>query len=226
MSSKITIVADAGSCWLGRMDYAKRLIDTAKDAKVDVCKFQLFEGQVYRDAGNIEMRLDVFKDLYNYGKTIGMPVTASAFNKQSLELLTSMDVHHIKFAYSMRGCRDWIQGALNIGKRVVVTTNINDAYDLPRHDNLIKLVTQPRCKHADEYPITTKMNFDQIFPWRFQGFSDHSLGFLEAQMAVSHGAVWIEKHFRLEDGDCDEVPDGRFALNPKELKEFVWKVQK
>ena len=217
-------MADAGSCHLGKRAYAEKLIDVGKECGVDVVKFQLF-GKAYTEGGNIELPHELFKDLYNYGKTIGMPVTASVFDEKALELLIVMDVHHIKLGYSKRKQYGWIDGALNIGKKVVVTTNIHDAFDLPKHENLIKLITQPRCKHADEYAIVTKMHFEGLFDSRFEGFSDHSLGYMESSLAVSHGATWIEKHFRLDDEECDRVPDGRFALTPKQLKEYVWKVR-
>lgn len=224
------VVVDPGSTHLKRRDLAEKLIDTAKKAKASCIKFQLFKGEEYTDDGNIELPLDMFKDLYNYGKSIGIPVTASCFNLQAFELLMSLEVHHIKIAYSKRKRLDWIRGALSIGKRVVVTTNLHDSYDLPEHENLIKLVTQPRCKHADEYSVLTKMNFDGLFTHgdkkgQFQGFSDHSLGYLEAQSAVQHGAIWVEKHLRLNDSICSEVPDGRFALNPQQMEEFVWQVR-
>src|SRR5580765_1085356 len=210
------IVYDAGSTWMGKMEYGYKLIDLAKEARADAIKFQLFEGQEFIDAGNIPLRYDQFEDFYKYGLTVGMPVAASVFNKTAFEFITSIpDMHHIKFAYSMRHS-PLVRGAINLGKRTVVTTNIHDSVNLPNADNLIKLCTAPRCKHADEYAILSKMNFDGLFPNRFQGFSDHSLGYLEAQSAVQHKAHWIEKHISLGFSDTYDCPDGRFALRGEE----------
>lgn len=221
----VTIVFDVGSTWMGKMEYAQKAIELAKEAKADCIKFQLFKGKEYLDAGNIEMGFEQFGDLYQYGKTIDFPVAASVFNTEAYEfVLKYEDIHHIKFAYSMRK-NPMVLSSLHIGRRTVVTTNIHDSYDLPNQENLIKLITAPRCKQADEYAILTKMNFDGLFPKRFQGLSDHSLGYLEAQSAVQHKAIWIEKHINLGYSDCINCPDGRFSLDPQEAKEFVWKIR-
>lgn len=210
---------------MGKMDYARRLVDLSKEAGADAIKFQLFCGDEYTKAGNIEMNLLQFEEIYKYAKSVGQPIAASVFYKDAYEKVLDLpDMHHIKFAYSKRHS-PLIYSGLNIGRKIVVTTNIHDSFDLPVDKNLIKLMTQPRCKQADEYAIVNKMNFEGAFPDRFQGFSDHSLGYSESQRAVESGARWIEKHITPGFSDCIEVPDGRFALVPEEAREFVEKLR-
>lgn len=218
------IVCDPGSCWMGKKEFAQRLIVAAKEAGCDAVKFQLFEGEEFRKAGNIEMPLSLFYELQRVGRTEGIPVTASVFNQRSLEALLADDCHHIKFAYSQRHELKRIEQALEAKRKVVVTTHIMDKDIWPKHPNLIKLFVASDS-HGPLYPCNFELNFDGLFPDRFRGFSDHTLGSNQAVKAVNAGATWIEKHIRLDNAECEEVPDGRFALRPDELKEFVKRVR-
>ncbi len=223
MKNKITIIADPGSTWMGKKKYGCELIDVAKEAKCDAIKFQLFEGEAYRQSGNIELPMDLFTEFYQYGKQIGFPVTASVFDAKRLEFLMTKEVHHIKFGYSQRYEKS-IQGLLKTGYRVVVTLNYWDSFQIENNPQLIKLYTQIE-EGKTCYPALKENNFEGLFPHIFQGFSDHSLGNLQAQKAVQDGAMWIEKHLTLDYNDCLDCPDSKFALTPKQMKDFCWKVR-
>ena len=216
-----SIICDVGSTWMGKKAYAKELIHIAQDAGADAVKCQLFEGEEYKQAGNIEMPHDLFRELYQYGVEQGFPVTASVFNKKALELLLPMKLHHIKFSYSQRNQSELIHLAIKNNHKVVVSSGVMDA-DLPKE--VIKLYIALE-NGQPVYPNCREENFEGLFPMRFQGFSDHSLGYRQAVKAVQSGAYFIEKHIRPSYSECDSVPDGKFALKPRELKEFVQRVR-
>lgn len=215
----VTIVADAGSTWVNKKEYAKELIRVGKEIGLDCVKFQLFPNQPPYVPPNVYLSPELFKELFMYGKSIGMPVAASAFDRASVDFLSALDVHHIKFAYSQRKA-DEIVGMLNVGKKVVVSTNVQDAHDLPKFENLIKLQVTP-------YPWEVapgKVDMEGLFP-PMEGLSDHSLGIGQSLEAVRNGATWLERHMTLGYSDCLSVPDGRFALQPKKLEELVRSVK-
>ena len=219
----VTVVADAGSCFCGRRDFALELVRVAKEIGCSVVKFQLFSGEEFTKHGNIEMPKDLFRECYLEGKRLGIPVTASVFDDSWASFLSTFEVPFVKFAYSRRLDLAKIQGLLNIGRKVVVSTNPMDAWALPRHPNLVKLF----CPQVPEstYPNFMEIDFEGLIPERFDGFSDHSCGTKQTLKAVKHGATWIERHLRLTDEECDKVPDGKFALLPRQLENLIKEIK-
>ena len=63
--------------------------------------------------------------------------------------------------------------------------------------------------------INTIQNSFECIP----GYSDHTQGFISAQIAVSLGARYIEKHLTL-DNEL-QGPDHKASLNPENFKKFV-----
>ena len=56
------------------------------------------------------------------------------------------------------------------------------------------------------------------------GFSNHALGYDLDVLAISLGAVIIEKHFTL-DRKTTHIAEHHFSMEPKELKELVNKIR-
>lgn len=215
----VKIVLDPGSTHMGDKRLAKELIDKAAEAGADYIKFQLFPNdKKYTESGNIPLPYDWFPELKKYARG-KIKVTASAFDKQGLDILRACEVDFYKFAYSQQDQLNYIQGLLNVGKTVVVSTDVMNLYKLPSHKNLVSLFCQPI------YPTMHKTNFDDLFP-PFQGFSDHSLGISESVEAAKAGAKWIEKHMTLQYTDCLDTPDGKFALLPDQAKDLVQAIRK
>jgi len=211
----VEIICDPGSTHMGKKAYALELIQIAADAGCNVIKFQLFPDlPLYLDKGNIPVPYGWFDELLIAGKRCGIQVTASVFDEDAIELVAKKQVPYIKFAYARQHWLDKIQGLLNIGRKVMVSTDCEKDHLLPKHNNLIKLY----C--VAEYPVKSLLDFESLFFERFDGFSDHTLGWKQAVRAVKAGAKIIEKHIKLPYEDCD-CPDSRFALSPEDLVHFV-----
>lgn len=211
------IAVDAGSTHLGRRDYAKELIREAKNCGADSIKFQLFKKDF--SPQNIELNRDLFMELVNYGKETEIPVTASHFDQEALNLLVSLDVLYYKFAYSQSKDLNTIQGLLKSGKRVVVTTDPMHVLTYPDESRLTLLYVDT-VGGASVYPVPWMTSFENLFP-PFDGFSDHHRGIGQAIDAVKMGATWIEKHFSLQYDDCKKVPDFAVSMSPAELYELA-----
>ena len=214
------IICDMGSTHMGKKRYAFEMIDICASLNVDVVKFQMFNES---KNGNVAMPYDWMKELIRYGGKKDIGITASTFDRASLDILMELNVPFIKFAHSQQHRLNEIQGALNVGRKVMVTTDRMNIHKLPDHENLIKLWTYTVNGKA-EYPCEVEINFDYMFPL-FDGFSDHSVGFSQAKIAVNSGAKYIEKHVTLQYDDIT-CPDRAFALTPDMLKTFMGEVRK
>ena len=210
------IVLDPGSTHMGKAAYAKELMDIAEDAGADYIKFQLFPNtKEQKDKGNVHLRHDLFKELWAHSQKKGTKckLTASVFSSDDLDFLVSFDVPFIKFAYSQQEQKSRIEGCLQSGRTVVVSTDDMGLTNLKEHPNLVKLFCSPL------YPDRHKIDFEEMFP-PFDGFSDHTRGIGQTLEAAAHGAEWIEKHITLEYSDV-VCPDRAFALTAKQVKRMV-----
>ena len=212
------IICDPGSTHAGKKQYAFELIETAAEAGADCVKFQMFQGTKFVEAGNIPMPYDWMPELVQHGKKIGIAVTASVFDNRSLELLLTLDVPFIKFSYSRKNDVDQIGAVLRLGRRVLSSTDVFSA--LPNDRNLIKMFVH-EVNGCAVYPSYFQMNYQGLFPGRFQGFSDHTLGVTEALKARAVGCEYFEKHIRLDYDDAKECPDAKFALTGQEMADYV-----
>lgn len=211
---------DAGSTWNGKRDYGFELIRIARECGADAIKFQLFKGEEYTKAGNLELSYDLFREFHLYGKSQKIPVSASAFSGNAVEYLVGFDIPFIKFGYSVRRTlADRIKGCVNMGKRVFMSTDVMDSHLTPNHPSLKKFYV-----HTDRtgaiYPVTEVITFEDFFPERFQGFSDHSLGTENAIRALDAGCTHFECHMTLPYSDI-EVPDRWFAKEPEQLEAYI-----
>lgn len=216
IDDRLTVVADIGSCHMGRLDYALESIDVAKECGVDFVKFQLFpNSERYTCNGNIPMSWNLFHQCWEHSKNVGIPISASIFSWGMLDKLVKLPVSFIKFAYSVGYKQEWIDFATTYQgnrPRIVVTSDIMNVHNIPEW--CIRLFTVP-----NQYPVYHPIRWEGIFD-RFDGFSDHTLGIEESIRAVQAGCKWLEKHFSLDRADI-LCPDHAFALKPLEMEQLT-----
>jgi len=213
------IVVDPGSTHMGKPKLVREIIEKAKAGGADAVKFQLFpDSKTFTDTGNVYMSPDLFDYAHKQGKLNRIDVTASVFGHKESEFLASYKVPFVKFAYSMKDDISSMEGWLNMGRKVVVTTDIMSMSKLPEHEKLITLYTAT-VDGKTLYPCMFEIDFEGMFNY-FNGFSDHTLGCGQAQRAKEYGCKWIEKHAGLKYVDV-ECPDKAFCLDINYLGEFV-----
>lgn len=205
----IKVIIDPGSTHMGKLDYARELIDIAKDLGVYAIKFQLF-GPEFAKGGNIPLPKEWLPELIERAdqKVI---VTASAFDDEHLDFLIRLKVPFIKFAYSQKHKIDWQRKALEMGIKSIVSCDVMTDHQV--------LLGSERLYCISEYPVQYQIDFENIFP-RFDGFSSHCLGVKQDERAIMAGARMIEKHITLDHADIS-CPDHFFALHPKEMEQLV-----
>jgi len=195
------IILDPGSTHNNDRTNCIDLITNAALVGANAIKFQLFKNI----PPNIPLDYEMVPMLKDYCDEAGIEFFASVWDTEGFELLDQLGCKSIKFAHSQRNS-PLIQRALDTFENVYVSM---DYMDFPI-EGCINMFCIP------QYPCVNEINFEGIFP-RFQGFSDHTLGFTQTTKAVKAGAKHIEKHFKLEDADM-RIPDSRFALTPIQTK--------
>jgi sialic acid synthase SpsE len=208
----VYITADPGSCHGGNYCYAVDLIKMAKYCGADAIKFQLFK---YATNGNIPLPYERWPNLVDEANKINIPIYASCFDHDAVELLYNTQCHSVKIAYS---CRNYIHEILgkeiNYFDKILVSGGMLDKR--PEIENLIWYYCIP------EYPVSYLPDFDGRFP-KFDGFSDYTVGTNAAVNAVKRGAKYLEKHIRLDkEVNC---PDYRFALGPNDFYHYCKEVR-
>ena len=206
----VEIIGDVGSCHMGQLDLALRLVSEGMDAGLDAVKFQLLtEAQL--GGGNIKLDWHHLCDIRE--RFPGVRVFASVFDYWGIQFLIKENFREIKFPYSQW----WLfrtaaaDGWLTQFDRIYVSTDVMRV--VPR---VFPPVTWLYC--IPEYPVRYVVDFEGLFP-RFHGFSDHTLGIEQTRRAIAAGARVIEKHFTV-DSDRVSCPDHQFALRPERLREL------
>jgi N,N'-diacetyllegionaminate synthase len=209
---KVTVCLDPGSCHMGRLEYAVELVELAIEAGADYIKFQMGT-----HSPNIPLDRNFWPILkFHAGDKIGL--TASAFTEDTFNFLLEQNVPFMKFAFSQKNKLQEIRTCLDRGIRTVVSCDVLTQAEVP--DECIKLFCLPM------YPVPFQVDIREIMATGyFDGFSDHSLGWMQSYNATLAGARWIEKHFTLNRPDII-CPDHYFSVRPKDVIEMVKELHK
>lgn len=215
--AKLRLIAELGSCHMGKIEYAKEAVDRVLDAGFDAIKFQLFPNETkYTSVGNVWLPPDIYMEIADYAEDQGLHCSASVFDELSFEFLLRLQPSFIKFAYSQKERGLWIQRTLEEGIEAIVSCDVMTDQKLGA--GMTKLFCVPR------YPVYEVLTFDGLFP-RFDGFSDHTLGYQQTLLAAQEGAKIIEKHITLNHSDIT-CPDSYFALRPAEFTHMAIALRK
>jgi len=243
------IIAEAGVNHNGSIKFAKKLIDVAKEAKVDAIKFQTFKvGNVatkyapkadyqvkntgskesqYEMIKKLELKEEDFKELYKYAKEKGIIFLSTPFDFESADFLDDLGVSAFKISSTDLTNLPFLKYIAKKGKPIILSTGMATLGEVEEAVNTIKKYNEDiillHC--VTNYPANfEELNLKAIKTLKeaFKlpvGYSDHSLGIYAPIAAVSLGAVVIEKHFTLDKNLPG--PDHKASLEPKELKEMV-----
>lgn len=207
----VKIIAEISANHRGNKQEALALIEMAKQCGADYVKFQCFDP--------LTMSMDPwpyfknmtpwqwFPDLFGHAKAIGIPAFSSVFCEKSLEYILQFKPPFIKIASFENTHWPLIVKAAETGIPLIISTGmmtLDEHFELWNRlvvDNSI-LVDFLKCTSA--YPAPDEsLNLGAIRTDRLQGFSDHTIGWDAAMMAVAAGAKMIERHIALSDDAVD-----------------------
>jgi sialic acid synthase SpsE len=245
----IHIIAEAGTNHNASRQTAEKLIDAATDAGADSVKFQIIypEGLYVpklRQNGHFEENAviatrragmladDDYRALAAYSRQRGIPLSASVFDRRSLDLLRELDPPYIKIASCDLNNSPLLKQAAECGKRLIVSTGMATLGEIERAVSDIVItgnhdLVLMHC--VSVYPCATRqmnLGFLAVLKTAFGfpiGLSDHTENSLAAAAAVALGVTWIEKHFTLD----RKSPgfDHAYAMEPAALKQYVQDVR-
>jgi len=247
------IIAEAGVNHNGKIELAKKLVDTAVDAKADAVKFQTFKSEgvvtnktdiadyakknIGRDKKqvemlkNLELRYIEFKNLKKYCDKKNIIFLSTPHSFDAIDFLDEL-VPAYKFGSGDLTNLPALKYAAKKGKPMLLGTGMATLQELKDAVNTIKRTgnNQIVALHCTtNYPCPfEEVNLRAMTTMQKKldcmvGYSDHTMGITVPIMAATLGAVVIEKHFTT-DRNLDG-PDHKASLEPDELKKMITEIR-
>lgn len=214
------LIVDPGSTHMGKLEYAKELLEVAADAGADAIKYQMITKE-QEGTGNQAMSWYWIPELLELGDRKKIEVFASVFDRKGAIFLHEKGARSVKFSYAMRNNLHWLDGLDFDFIYLSYDTMNGPLIDAGKFKKFTPLVLQKLIQRRislyciPEYPVKYRIDFDRLFP-SFSGFSSHCMGIEQDLKAKEYGARYLEKHITLNKSDI-VCPDHCFALPPKEL---------
>ena len=242
---KVHIIAEAGSNYNGDIGLAKKLIDIGKRSKADSVKFQIINTYGLYLPGNYEYgHYDIkevidFREkcnlspeewdvIFDYGSKSNIKISASVFDKVSLDILVKQNPEYIKIASSDLNNIKFLLEVGKYGIKMIISTGMATLSEIDKTVNAlvknnIQNVVLMHCVSA--YPADLQdMNLGFIDTLRSAfgfdtGFSDHTKTSIAACLALTKGVKFIEKHFTIN----NSLPglDHKHAMDEEGLKNYI-----
>lgn len=244
--AQVEVIAEAGSNHNGSLDRAKELIELASSTGASSIKFQFifaeglyipqfFDGNSYTQnpafaaRKSEEMPESAWEEVFEYGRSVGIPVSASVFCKRGVELLARLGAPYVKLASTDVTNHELFATACERFDHVVASTGMATLAEI---EGMVRFVrdsfpeTRLRLMHCvSSYPCPLRAANTQRVALLKQcfglpvGYSDHTADEVSAAMALVEGASFFEKHFTTS----RTLPgfDHAHALTGAELKSYV-----
>ena len=195
-------------------NYFEELIDTEENL------FSMFK--------KFEFNNSEWAVIFKFGEELGVKIFSAVFDSESLDLLESLNCPAYKIASMDLNNYPLIELIAKTGKPIILSTGMSSLGEIERAVQIIEKYSPKEfiILHCiSSYPaLKDGLNLNAIKTLssafgRPVGFSDHSIGIEAPIVAVSIGAICVEKHFTLDHNL--EGPDHIFSLNPTEMKHMV-----
>jgi sialic acid synthase SpsE len=221
MKSPVHIIAEAGTNHNGSLVKGKALTDLASKAKADSIKYQMIDpdhlylpGQYQfgtydinkvRDMRRRFMLTDaVYAQLAEYANDCGLSFSASIFDEQGLNLLSTLNPPYIKIASTDLNNVRLLRKVAEKGIRLILSTGMSTMKDIEYsvaeiHRTGFSDITLMHC--ISVYPAKLEeMNLSFIDTLRSNfdlpvALSDHTETSNAACLALTKEVCYIEKHF-------------------------------
>lgn len=231
---KIEIIAEIGWNFLGDVDLAKSMIESAKKSGATIAKFQFWDPttlkpglwdsdgrkKIYEKAALNEMKIKNLNQICEVNK---IEPLYSAFTTKGAELLHNLGHKKIKIPSHEIANKDLIKFSSKHFEFIFLSTGASLKKEVVEANEILK---NSNAKYnlmhcVSSYPCNIDMiNLPRI-NWLKTlhpnvGFSDHTRNVHAPSIALSLGANVIEKHFTSD--NSLEGRDNKFALNPRDFQ--------
>jgi len=253
---KTLIIAEAGINHNADLKLAMKLVDAALDSGADIVKFQIAVPNLMstgyakkakyqlENTNGSEMQLEMIRDLllttnefkkvYNYCSKKGIECFFTAFDLESLSMVSSWGQNYFKVPSGEITNYPLLRNIASLDKPILLSTGMSNLSEIEEAIDVLtnfgverQNITVLHCNTS--YP--TKMHdvnllamtaIQKAFNVKV-GYSDHTLGIEVPIAAVSIGACVIEKHLTL-DREM-KGPDHKASLEPEEFYTMVRKIR-
>jgi N,N'-diacetyllegionaminate synthase len=243
-STRVYVVAEIGINHGGSLSQAMKLIDAAADAGADAVKFQTFRterlmipnrdrlAQQEETAFQLFRRLELggedYEKLKQQADDRNISFFSTPFDEESADLLDRIGVPAFKIASSDVTHTPLLRHIAAKKKPVLLSTGMSFLSEIAEAVWTLKTsgASEILLLHCvSSYPAPAdSLNLRAIQTMRDYfdlpvGYSDHTEGILLPLVAVSLGAVVIEKHFTID--KQARGPDHKLSMDPDELGALV-----
>lgn len=237
----VYIIAEMAIAHDGILDKAKKLIDSAYEAKVDAIQFELFEPDDNvipgRDMNSLLKTLyfnkEQWKELFNYAKQKGLTIFSFAYDPSSLKLALELKTDAIKLNSSDLMNIEMLEICAKSNLPFTVGTGgstfeeVSEAVAFIKAHGGKKLILMQGVQNFPtklEYARINRMkNLKATFN-TIVGYADHTDADTELSKiidltALGMGAQVLEKHITID--RSERGIDYQSALEPDEIKKYV-----
>lgn len=243
------VIAEIGHNHQGSLELAKRMITSAAECGANAVKLQkrnnskLFTKSYYnrqyssensfgktygehREA--LEFGKSEYVSLAEHSKSVGVDFFATAFDFDSADFLSELDVPAFKIASGDLKNIPLITHVASFGKPLFVSTGGADITAVDAAVDTLKKSGTPYCimqctagypAEWDELNLNVISTFKERYSDDVIGFSSHDNGIAMAVAAYVLGARVIEKHFTLD--RSMKGTDHAFSLEPQGMEKMI-----
>jgi N-acetylneuraminate synthase len=175
----------------------------------------------------LELSQSDFLGLRDYAVKKGLDVFSTPFDMESIDFLERSGQHIWKIPSGEITNLPYLQKISNIkceNKKIILSTGMSTIEEIKRTLEILDTnnndITILHCN--TEYPTQDKdvniraiKDLQKNFEKYKIGFSDHSIGYVAALLAVAYGCEIIEKHFTLDHNMPG--PDHKASATPEEM---------
>ena len=241
----VVVIAEAACEHLGSLEVAMRMVDTARQAGVDVIKFQLhvpeemIPGSIRFWGGSMDDVLARYElgpeghaALLRHCEEVGIQYLCTPFSASAVGILDGLGVAGFKTGSGELTNIPMQRAIARTGKPVIVSTGmaelaeIDETVEALRAENARFMLTHCTSAYPPRYE-EVNLRFIPVLAERYGvlvGHSDHTPDLWTALGAVAVGAVLVEKHFTLD--RSLRGPDSHISLEPHELAQLVDGIRK
>ena len=242
------VIAEAGLNHNGSVEIAKKLIDVAIEAGADAVKFQKRTisqlavkatldapdkrfpefGSTYRQIReHLEFNMEQYKVIKKYVEDNGLDFLCTAFDTDAVDFLEKLAVNIYKLASHSATNTELLEYLAKTRKHTLMSTGMAELDEINTAVRIFEKHKTPllllHCVSAYPTPIDEcNLNMIDVLRENFDlpvGYSGHELGYLPTLVAVSMGAIAIERHYTL---DNDMIGfDHKMSLNREDFISMV-----
>lgn len=221
------VVAELGINHQGSLEWAKRMIEEAAVCGCDAVKVQNYRCAEFLEPGHPEWALfesceiaDHLGFLVDHAHRCGLEIGTTPASEQGVKEAVDAGVDYLKVGSDSMLHADLIDACIVTGLDVWVSTGMateQEIESLPVGPYLMLCTSLYPCP-ADQ------ANLGRLRWGLYDGFSDHTEGWLASTLAAGHGVKMVEKHFTLD--KASEGPDQWFSADPADMTLLVDMVKK